>query len=130
MGIEISVSMKNEFKIYPDIGNNLEFPEKDRFAVVWRRLNEYLHAAKWTDYSTGDDGQVKAEVDPVRHLRAHIVRIENAPSIVLPDGSKKEIDVDLLFADYPEIEDMLAKILEEFYGQLAKMREAQADRKK
>jgi hypothetical protein len=85
MNIEINPS--EEEIIYPDLADNLERKEKDRFAIVIKRLSnlEKMQALKIKD------GHVQN--DPAQLLRMSVKEIINAPLV----NDDRELTIDDIF---------------------------------
>jgi hypothetical protein len=97
--MEITVSSKNEFRVVPDIMNNTDFEDKDRFAVIMRKLSS-LESGEWSSVSADN----KVFFDIRKKLKKAIVRLENAPSIKIDDTEVIPLTVDIILSGkYPEL---------------------------
>ena len=106
----LKVSSQNEFRFYPDISNNMELPENERFTVVLKRLNNVLNAKVWTSYTK--EGGI--EIDILKKYKKHIVKIENAPLLQMESGEQRELTIDDLFnEEFTELEIILNQIVDE-----------------
>jgi hypothetical protein len=108
--MQLQVSSKNEFKHYPDVENNLELPENERFAIVFKMLNLTLHAKQWTKYN--EDGSYK-DIDTLLLYKTHTMRIDNPPDLLDENGETHLLTVDLLFSEqYPELNEILGDYID------------------
>lgn len=92
--MEIKVSAKNEFYVYPDIAGNLDQPENERFAIVLAKRHKLIQQS----------GGVRAngEFDIAAFCKKSFVRIDNAP--LLNFGKlKRALEFDDIFT-VPELE--------------------------
>lgn len=93
---------KNEYPYYPDVQNNLELPEKDRFTFVLRKTSYVIDSQRWSEYD--ENGNYILNKDSF--VRAHVVRIENAPELKPLDDSQSSmvLDLDILLSrDWPQL---------------------------
>lgn len=116
---------KNEYPYYPDVQNNLELPEKDRFTFILQKKSQTLNIHEWGDIKDG--GKVNIQVE--KYIRSHVKGIENPPQI----GETKEgqeplfLNLDILFSEvYPELFD----ILEDLFIKIKELNKEVVDPKK
>lgn len=111
--MEIKINKTNRFNFYPDVQNNLDLPEKDRFCIVVKKLNTTMHYGKWS--TPGDDG--KTNVDMGKYYKEHIVELINAPTINIDGKEKRALTADDFLGDEMKelffIGEDLAKFIEE-----------------
>ena len=117
--MEIKVNKTNRFNFYPDVQDNLELPEKDRFCIVVKMLNTTFHYGKWS--TPGDDG--KTNVDMKKYYKEHIVELINSPTIDIDGKLKRPLEVDDFLGDEMKelffIGEELAKFIEGLLGDKA-----------
>lgn len=94
--MEIDVSAKNEFFVYPDVGGNLSLPEGERFAIVLAKRHKIIQQS----------GGVKAngEFDLAAFCKKSFVRIDN-PVMLNFGKTKRAITFDDIFV-LPALEDV------------------------
>jgi len=89
--LEISVQ-KNEHNFYPDFFGNLELPEQDRFCFVLRKGNKTVLSVEARYKETGT-------FSILEYLRRCVVRIVNAPVLVIGDEKKAMTLEDLVHCE-------------------------------
>jgi hypothetical protein len=99
---EIKVNPKNEIVIYPDIANNLEQSENDRFAVVIAKKHKLIVQTA----AIGSDGKL----DVIQFAKLHVVRIDNAPMLNM-GKTKRALTIDDIFK-VPELETVANEIFD------------------
>jgi hypothetical protein len=92
--LELKVSPKNEYAVYPDVGGNLELPEQERFAVIIAKKHKIIQQS----------GGVRAngEFDISAFCKKSFVRIDNAPMLNF-GKTKRALEFDDIFT-IPELE--------------------------
>ncbi|MCP3679337.1 MAG: hypothetical protein GY782_03350 [Gammaproteobacteria bacterium] len=112
--MKLSVSSTNEHYYYPDIENNLKLEEKDRFAIVVKRVNPTLSGSEWVVIN--DKGEV-AGIDNRKRIKSQIKKLVNAPVLDI-EGKEREMTIDDLLSDsYPIFYDVVTD-LNIFMGKL------------
>jgi hypothetical protein len=106
--MKISVSSKNEFKFYPDVWGNMDLEEKERFAVVVKKISRALGVSKWTKFDT--DGNIEVDLDG--RIKSQIVKLINAPLLEIDGGKKSEVlTIDILYSGlYTQLDPLLSQI--------------------
>jgi len=112
----IKINTKNEYPFYPKFGANGEKENDKKFTVYLKRLNDTLHANLWADYKYHDENDVDVKIDPFRKVKAHLVRLENAPDIEIDGKQSREMKIDDIFKY-----DDLSPLIEEIYMYLLDM---------
>ena len=98
--MKLTISSKNEYYFYPNVGDNLKKEEKDRFTIVVKKVNPALVGSNWFIYN---DKNEYVGINNAVKLRSHVKEIKNAP-ILLIDGEEREMTIDDLFSnDYTEL---------------------------
>lgn len=97
--MKIKISGKNEFKIVPDIMDNLEKEPKDQFAVWIKKLSQ-LETSTW---ATADkNGMIS--VNMRKRMEAAIIRLENPPILEIEGGKEEMLTIEILISDkYQEL---------------------------
>lgn len=109
--MKIAVSSKNEFKVIPDIADNLELPEGEQFVVVMRKLSQ-LQSGEWSTVNADNE----VNVDIKKKLAMAIVRLENAPTIDIDGVEQTELTKDILIdSTYPELYGLQMLLISEVY---------------
>lgn len=99
--MKLKVSSKNEFYFYPDVQDNLEKQEQDRFAIVVKKVNLALEGASIYQY---DENYKLTGIDNLAKLKLHIKELRNAPMLEIGDTEEREMKIDdLLSGDFPEL---------------------------
>jgi len=103
--MKIKINALNEYRFYPDLGVE---QHGEKFCVVLKRLSATIHSSRWADFNA-DTGAVS--IDMARRVAAHIVRLENAPELELPDGTARGmVAEDLTNGEYPELFNILEQV--------------------
>lgn len=108
----IKISTKNEYPFIPAFGNAEGHPV---FTVYVKKLNDTIHAHLWADYKYNADKEIDMKIDPVKKVKAHIVRFENAPEIQIDGSATREMHIEDLFkyeALYPLVEELYLFLLD------------------
>ncbi len=112
--MKLTVNSKNEHYFYPEIEDNLEKEEKDRFAIVVKRVNPTLTGSEWVIYN--DKHEVKG-LDNRARIKSQIKKFVNAPTLDI-EGKEREMTIDDLLSDaFPIFYDVVTD-LNIFMGKL------------
>lgn len=94
--MKLTVSSKNEYYYYPEILDNLEKEEKDRFAIVVKKVNQALSGGDWFKYDT--KGKYLG-ISNSKKLRSYVKGLKNAPMLDIDGKTEREVTIDDLFSD-------------------------------
>lgn len=112
--MKLDVSSKNEHIYVPDIGDNLQLPENERFEIVYKRINRYMHGQEWTQYKK--DNSVD-RVNYAKLLKMHILRFNNPPILRNEKGEEETLTIDILLSEKYDIFDkMINDLIDTFLG--------------
>ena len=107
--MKISVSSTNEIPFTPDIYGNMDLDEKDRFTIIFRKLNSALNTGTWAKFES--DGSMN--IDLKSKIKSQIVRIDNPPALVTEKGKEIELTVDILLSDdFSELYEIVSQVVE------------------
>ena len=105
----IQAAKPREKVFYPNIQNNLELPESDRFGFVLTIPNR-ARILKIIDNEI-DGEEIKQEINTDKYLKVHVKKLVNAPEI--QDGNiKRKMKVDDLFL-YSALDEIYTQVLNE-----------------
>jgi hypothetical protein len=113
--LEIKAIAKNEHRVVPDIGGNLELPENDRFAVVIQRR----HTIMMQTEAVTAGGKFSFR----DFIRPSIKRLENAPLINF-GNVKRAMEIDDMF----DIE-VLEPVLDAVFDKISELKNGVAQTK-
>jgi hypothetical protein len=107
--MKLVVSSKNEFNFIPDIANNKDIADKDKFIVVMRKVNRSLDSDKWTTF----DKEGSFDISYRDKLKAYIVKFVNPPILSIDGVEEKELTVDMLLnSSYPELDILIDQLVD------------------
>lgn len=106
----IKIQTKNEHPFYPVFGANGETDDSKKFTVVLKKLNDTLHANLWADYKFHGENEIDMKIDPFKKVKAHLVKLENAPDIEVDGGESRPLTVEDILKF-----DELSPLVEEIY---------------
>lgn len=107
--MKLTLSLKNEYPVYPDIQDNLSLPESQRFTVILRKKSKFLHNYLWTKQL--DNGNVIT--DPMLFVQEHLVRFVNPPEIMdADDRTVITLTPEILLSGvYPDLNHLITELM-------------------
>jgi len=106
----LQVSTNNNITFYPDLQNNLDLPESERFAIVLKKQNKIQIAPYCTDQVIDQDGNITSRINNAKYIAKHFVMFKNPIRLRFDDGVK-ERDIELKdITTMPELDDLCAQI--------------------
>ena len=121
--MQIEIQKPAHRTIYPNIGDNLEAPEDERFAIELERPSDIRLSESSVKFVAGEDGEMEQQVNTFALIRAYIRRLVNPIDLKI-DGKVRKMTVADLFK-YNEFADTM----QEIDRAIGEMREEAADRK-
>jgi len=99
--MKLSVNSKNEYYFYPDVADNLEKEEKERFTIVVKKINPALIG---TDVYIYNDNNEFVGVNNAIRLKSHVKELRNPPILQVDGVEERELTIEDLFSDnYTEL---------------------------
>jgi hypothetical protein len=94
--MELKITKPQERTVYPDIGDNLNQPEEDRFAIVLARPSDQKLSEATIEMVYNDENELEQRYNWRGAARAFIRKLVNAPTLNI-NGHKRPARVDDLF---------------------------------
>lgn len=94
---------------FPDVSNNLELPEKDRFGFELNHVSDFQINASARSLVATKDGIKANSLDVNEYIRLHIKQILNPPTLKIDGDKEEDMKIKHLFefAQFEEIKDDL-----------------------
>lgn len=94
--MEIRITKPQERTVYPDVADNLDQPEEDRFAIVLVRPSDQKLGDATIEMVFNEDNEIEQHYNWRGAARAFIRKLVNPPMLNI-DGHKRAARIDDLF---------------------------------
>ena len=108
--MKLQVNSTNEFTFCPDVSDNLQKPEGERFAIILKKVNRTLQSNKWASF----DAEGGININMAEKIRAQIVKLVRPPILLIDGKEEREMTVDDLLGDtFPALFPIVEQLVEE-----------------